>query len=1185
MKGDISADFHSPDKGYSGVRGQMGRVFTDADLNVALEVIDGKIEELVRSLLCSAGSPDDGFRVTVPTNPDGSAATPLDFDLSAGTFVLGGQILRLRKSATFLAQDDWLSLSLDATALDVPPDVLLRRENRSDLVWLEMIEQPVRAVEDREIQERALGVADTTTRVRPQVKIHVLRNTPAECAAAAEELRTHLTSTSGAFSDDGTELHSGARLSVRFIGDSKVSDPCAPRPVAGYLGAENQTLKVMLTDSNHFLWAYDHGEPLYRVELDSTRKVVQFSTEPRDPVLFPRAGQVLEILPWDVLLPNREKAAAPLGHTALLSNDYNPTTRQVEIDTAVPSQWVEWLAARPENQLSTGPGQRYFYARVWQEPEGSGVADEIGSGLALRDTGLELNFLGPGIAGDYWTIALRPETPQLVVPWALLENQGAPPAGPRRFAAPLALLHSSRDAAGRLRREVHDCRNRFLQLCQIKSCCTYRIGDGKSSFGDFDSIQEALNALPAEGGELCLLPGEHAGPVRLFGRRGVTLKGCGSRTVVLVPGGGNSPVFRILDSARIRLENFRIDSAEGLAVEGGPAVREITLRNLELQGTNGGVLFTSGVDLRIEECTIRSRLLPAPLDETTAPGLLPLVYLRGHRLTVKRSVLVCDRIEDRNQVALGGLQIGGDSTEVRILDNEIAGGTGPGITLGSVVETGRDGPDVRGFTIAAWLAFDRDRCLRWRPGGTLTTTTDPDRPSSPPLRCESQGPLVDVRILGNTIRDSGGSGITVGHWFIAKPDAKSGRLAELELDDLELEEAVIANNRIERCMDFDLRESLTLDAAFASGYGGIALASASDLRIEDNEIRDCGNRARTSICGIYVRYGEEVHITGNRILDNGRRATLRAPLFPGNGGGIVLSHVEGRDPETRNGRRQGPSLFLRGNVVITPEGRALEVSGSGQILVEGNSFTSHGNNSLQLLSLIVTLTNLKGQKTGAPLLVEANSPLRAHFSRLGGAAVLIQNTELYRQSLPLGLVRKPSTFAAPTEYKPSGNQITNVQPRPIYVDGRILFNDNQVTLDVAEDTPNLSPSSILILGLDDISMNGNQCVVNVPGGSILSNAIVWGNLSVRVQGNRFRENGVQTTKGRLLSGPLSAYTMAYLNATELNQGDHCFLRLGSKKPRLVSDLTGGDLPVLDTNRVAVSEALCAGQDRQSHANR
>ena len=56
---------------------------------------------------------------------------------------------------------------------------------------------------------------------------------------------------------------------------------------------------------------------------------------------------------------------------------------------------------------------------------------------------------------------------------------------------------------------IEDCRKRFRPLTNQKICCTFLIGDGVSSFGDFNSLEEAAAHLPPAGGELCLLPGLH----------------------------------------------------------------------------------------------------------------------------------------------------------------------------------------------------------------------------------------------------------------------------------------------------------------------------------------------------------------------------------------------------------------------------------------------------------------------------------------------------------------------------------------------------------------------------------------------------------------------------------------------------------------------------------------------------
>ena len=60
---------------------------------------------------------------------------------------------------------------------------------------------------------------------------------------------------------------SKARLTVGFTGDDPTPTRASRARRQGYLGAENQAIRVQLTAANRFLWAYDNAEPLYRVEI------------------------------------------------------------------------------------------------------------------------------------------------------------------------------------------------------------------------------------------------------------------------------------------------------------------------------------------------------------------------------------------------------------------------------------------------------------------------------------------------------------------------------------------------------------------------------------------------------------------------------------------------------------------------------------------------------------------------------------------------------------------------------------------------------------------------------------------------------------------------------------------------------------------------------------------------------
>ena len=78
----------------------------------------------------------------------------------------------------------------------------------------------------------------------------------------------------------------------------------------------------------------------------------------------------------------------------------------------------------------------------------------------------------------------------------------------------------------------------------------YSVGDGKSTHGDFDSIEEAITHLPTAGGEICLLPGLHetnAVIARSLQRHDPRLRYC-ARKSCRREVRANDPLFHVLDS-------------------------------------------------------------------------------------------------------------------------------------------------------------------------------------------------------------------------------------------------------------------------------------------------------------------------------------------------------------------------------------------------------------------------------------------------------------------------------------------------------------------------------------------------------------------------------------------------------------------------------------------------------------
>ena len=211
---------------------------------------------------------------------------------------------------------------------------------------------------------------------------------------------------------------------------------------------------------------------------------------------------------------------------------------------------------------------------------------------------------------------------------------------------------------------IEDCRTIVPPLSQDKGCCTFRVGDGVDSFGDFTSIQAAVNALPAEGGEVCILPGRYFEHVRIVKarRRHSRLRLADARRLAhrrrdwrrrpqRLRAGDQSDRRRIYDR-RVRAHRVALVRVEAADNEAGILVDGIgTVDCDDRASTNAAVIQQRGViDVGLRNLVITAATLPAILAGRSkrciacnrvamknVPSLWPAIYTSGHEIHIEHN--------------------------------------------------------------------------------------------------------------------------------------------------------------------------------------------------------------------------------------------------------------------------------------------------------------------------------------------------------------------------------------------------------------------------------------------------------------------------------------------------------------------------------------------------------------------
>lgn len=1148
---DISRYLNQPGKYYAGARLQQGRPLLDSDFNENAEAHSDDLRAALLDAIGPAASPDNGFLPALKVGDVVDAklvrfgaftrAFVLDYTLRPGAMYLGGVLWEQNDSESVIFQREFLQMGA-ATA----PRAAIGEQRQ--LAYLRGWEQPVTAIEDGEILEPALGGADAATRVRRVRRVEVRGVQSTDCAAAFEEVLEDLGNGDTVSYDPATcELRSNARLRMTFRGEPAVAcGPCKPALEGRYLGSESQTIRIMLAAPDRYVWAFDNAAPLYRVRLvldGAGGARIEMLTPPRDTHHYPRQNTVVEFLPWEALIENgqpqggkiagetvkNERIAARAGFFAEADGPYDAAARtfhvrlasgaalQIGVGEGKTDSKAE-AAAVANLKSGTGPledgfalrwddshpyaGQlnpteggsegfvAYLYMRVWHlKPPDTPLTIPTSSGQALGQTGLVPVFTGRGRPGDFWTIAVRPEAPDEILPREIMLEGGLPPHGPREVVAPISLV-GWRSASGFAHRviAIEDCRPTLPALTE-RGCCTYQVGPG----GDFDTIQAALDALPVSGGRICVRPGVYPEEIRIAGKSNVVVTGCGGRTRIASPENAAGKALVSLepaaDGGNIGIRDLAIEARGqiGIRMAGGSRVElgriDLTAAASETAGPMSAIDVAGTGDVRITRCRVE-------MSGAFSNHAAIYVDTPGGALIEDNSIETLPAEDDHFSYAWGGIQIAGGSRDIEIRGNLIRGGRGHGITLGSVAFRALDGSrlDVEGagrgqsnpeppFALTGII----------RPIGVIG---DPDGNGSTEFFPEPQPAIEDLVISDNHVEGVGGSGISSPALDVDHDERVTGPPLCYRRTTFAARNLVIESNRI---LD-NLRQPMDNKGERAA-FGGIVLSDAIRATLRGNLVEGNGAGLDAPVCGICVAHGEYVTIVANRIRGNGALKSGGDGNFgPRFRGGIVVAAPE---IARRGGvvtEHSPRNIHLRRNVVDQRGAPAAFVLSQGACRITGNHFHSYEPNP-----------DIPGPTV---LVVAAGKPWEA-------------------VDLPEG-EPNPDRWQQPEGSREYLNG--RAQEWPEGDGGALSFSGNQVTTNGAG-TPPEGGFGAWLVSFDHVAVTGNQFAARSPKPSTLPQVTAIG-LTADVAVNRVAET--------LEAAQISLAAMApMLTACADNHLTHC----------------------------------------------
>ena len=304
MHGYYSRHGFDPSLDFAAVLNQQGRVALDADWNELNEILQrrwrAETVDIIGRCVVPRETPD-GFNIRI-------AGVGPQRTIGPGRMYVDGLLAENHGGAPF--SFDMATARADGSPVGVLGELVGQEpvryedqpyrgaplaypeENGPHLVYLDVWQREVTALQAPSPLEEALGGVDTTTRLQTVWQVRFLENIPrtVTCATPEAEIPGWLNLT----------RPNAGRLSTRTREEAQPADPCLLPPSGGYRGLENQLYRIEIHNGGDrsqatLKWSRNNASVGTRIESFEGANIIRVASLGRDEMLGFAVGDWVEV--------------------------------------------------------------------------------------------------------------------------------------------------------------------------------------------------------------------------------------------------------------------------------------------------------------------------------------------------------------------------------------------------------------------------------------------------------------------------------------------------------------------------------------------------------------------------------------------------------------------------------------------------------------------------------------------------------------------------------------------------------------------------------------------------------------------------------------------------------------------------------------------------------------------------